>query len=1138
MIKTHELKAKKANCRKTIRIIRLFIMLVVVSINAYATSTNYSQSKLLSLKLTDQTIKEAFEQIEKQSEYIFFYYVDAIDINKKVSINVENQTVDKILNELLKTTGNSYTIKDRQIYISKSDKVTANNSSKQARRIITGLVKDINGEVLIGVTVLIKGTNVRSVTDINGKFSIVVPDIIIDPILSFSYIGYDTKEVTAQIGGNVTVTLEEKAAALEEVVIVGFGTQKKESVIGAVQSIKPTELRTSNTNLTNALGGRLAGVISVQRSGEPGADGASFWIRGASTFAASTQPLIFIDGIEVSSGDLNALPPEAIERFSILKDAAATALYGARGANGVMLVTTKSGSNMERARVNFRVTQSFVTPTRTVKIADGVDYMRMYNEAQLSRFPNTNTADLRFSEERIQATKDGLNPYIFPNVDWMDFMFKDLSLSQSANLNVTGGTQKVDYFVSATMNHDGGMLKSDPLNNFDNNIQNMRYSIQANVNFNLTSTTKIGVKLNSQILDYKGPAESTSTLYSKIFEAPGVYFPPTLPGSGEDHILFGNAQGGPISDGGTGRFYQPYAEMVKGYTNRSESTFITSFHLDQKFDFITPGLSFSGLFSYKNWTKSNQVKSFEPFYYYVSDYWLNSSGVYDYDYALLRSGETALKAKNSSTGDRLVNIQANLNYQRRFGKHDVSAMLVYLQRDYNNNNPGESDFLATLSERNQGLSGRATYGYDNRYLVEFNFGYNGSENFKEGERFGFFPSFALGYVISNENYFEPLRNIVTNLKIRGSYGEVGNSFTKPRFPYLTNVNLSGDSYRFGQNWDNHKQGAVITKYGTPTAHWEVARKLNVGIDLGIMDMFNLTFDYFHEDRRDIFLERKTIPAEMGLRDKANPMANIGRVKNQGIDMTLDFNKQVTRDLFLSAKGTLTFAQNEVIDTDEPVKDWPYQSEYNLSMNKQYGLIALGLFESEEEIANSPLQTFTPTVLPGDIKYADLNGDGKIDGQDRTYFGYPTIPELVYGLGFSAQYKRWDFSMFFQGVARTSIQMKDTHPFGAAMNTVLQYIADDYWSESNPNPAAKYPRLDLSINANNSEVSTYWNRDGSFLRLKNVELGYTYKFIRMYLSGQNLLTFSKFKYWDPELGSGRGLSYPTSTTATIGFQITL
>ena len=1127
---------RKITAKKTQSLIFLsFFCLITASLQANSSILAYQESTKLSISMKNATLRELFSYIEKTSEYVFFYQPSIINDKIEVSVDAKAETIRQVLDKALTNTSIYYEIKDRQIVLSKKEDALPNPN--QAKRQVQGLVKDVHGDPIIGATVQLRNSKEGVITDLDGLFAISVSGR--NDILVVSYIGYASQEVKASGDKLLIVVLKEDAKALEEVVVVGFGTQKKESVVGAVQTLRPSELKVPSSNISNALGGRLAGVIAVQRSGEPGQDQSNFWIRGISTFVGSAQsPLIFIDGVEASSGDLNALPPEAIENFSILKDAAATALYGARGANGVMLVTTRTGRNMEKTQINLRITQSFQAPTQTLQIADGVQFMNMYNEAEMARNPGTKPEKLRFQPDRIQATAEGRNPYIYPNVDWMDFLFKKMQLGQSANLNVTGGTNKMDYFLSASINNDGGMLKSDPNNKFDNNIRNLRYSFQANVNARLTSTTKVGVRINSQILNYSGSSAGTGTIYSQIFESPGVYFSPTLPAlNGEDHILFGNASGGPINHAG-GIYHNPYATMVAGYTNRNESTVTSSFTVDQDLKFITKGLSLKGLVSFKNWTRTSVTRSFDPYYYKVTNFEQLPEGTYNYEYESMNTGRTSLGTSNSNTGDRFVNVQAMLDYRRMFGKHDVSGMFVYLQRDYNVNAPGTNDFYATLPQRNQGIAGRATYGYDGRYLAEVNFGYNGSENFQEGKRFGFFPSIALGYLISNEKFFEPLSKVISNLKIRGSYGLVGNSFTSPRFPYLTQVNLNGWGYNFGDQWQNGGNGAVVTKYGTKDAHWEMGRKLNVGIDLGFFNKVNLSVDYFYENRSDIFLERRTIPSEIGLVSGAVPMANLGKVQNQGVDMTLDYNHAVNKDFFISAKGTFTFARNKLIDRDEPMVDYPYLSDLGQPLYRTRGLVALGLFKDQADIDNSPEQTFSPTVLPGDIKYADLNGDKKIDNQDRTLFGHPTeAPEIIYGLGTTLKYKNWDLSLFFQGISRVSIQMSGMHPFTGDAHSVLKFIADDYWSEADPNQNAAYPRLDLSSNTNNTQVSTFWSRDGSFLRLKNMEIGYSYKFLRVYLAGQNLFTISKFKHWDAELGSGSGMKYPTMVTGTIGAQLT-
>ena len=1129
------MKKKAIPCHKAGRItsffllISIFLLIPSITTPIYAAKT-YAQQTVFTLHTSNKTVKEVLEYIEKNSEFVVLYSKDLLPVlQKKVSISIDKQDVESILNILSKEAGLKYNINDRQITVTKVAAEAPQQEKKEIK--VTGKVLDENGEGVPGANVVVKGDKTKgTMTDIEGNFTLTVPA---NTVLVASFIGYTPTEFPLNGKTNVILKIAPDAKQLDEVVVVGFGAQKKASVVGAVQTVKASELRSPSSTLSNSFAGRIAGVVAVQRGGEPGADGANFWIRGISTFASNTSPLVFIDNVEVSIGDLNALSPEVIEGFSILKDATATALYGARGANGVMLITTRNGKDMEKARINIRVQNSFTQPTKTVKVADGIDYMIARNDAVLNRTPN---AQPYYSEEVIEGTRKQLNPYIYPNVDWENYLFKDFTTTQSANVNVTGGGKRVTYFLSGTLNNDNGMLKKDSKNNFDNNINQLRLSLQANVGVNLTSTTKANVRLNAQVLDYSGSAAGTDAIYQGIFEAPPVMFAPVLPAqNGEDYILFGNRNGGPVS----GRYRNPYAEMVRGYSEKNESTMIASLDLEQDLKFIVPGLKAKGLISFKNWATTNVVRSFDPYFYGIKDYEQGTNGEYNYTYEAITKGSKALSTSTSNGGDRLLNYQLSLDYAQTFAdKHNVGAMLVYLQRDYNQNAP--ADFYATLPVRNQGIAGRVTYGYDDRYMIEANFGYNGSENFGEGKRFGFFPSVAIGYNISNENFFTPLRKVISNLKIRGSYGKVGNSSTDSRFPYLTYVNLSGASYTFGNNWQNTGTGAIITRYGAAGARWETGIKADMGVELNLFNSLNITFDWFTETRKDIFMRRNIVPAESGITGDLRPYANLGKVKNQGVDLNIEYNKAFSRDLIVSLKGSFTYAKNTLLEADEPSypEEEAYRSEIGKPLNRYTGLIAMGLFKDEADVENSPEQTFSPNLKPGDIKYKDLNGDGKIDSNDMTEIGDPTVPQIVYGFGGSVQYKSFDFSVFFQGVAKTSLMMQNIHPFTSDQTTLLDFIAKDYWTEENPNPNAEYPRLISNLDSHNNFMnSTYWLRSAAFLRLKNVEIGYTYKVARLFISGQNLLTFSPFKHWDPELGGGKGLTYPNLRVATIGLQLT-
>lgn len=1114
-----------------------------LSVYPYVNHSLYAQNKSFTIELFNTTVKNVFDYIENNSEFIFFYDKNAINLNERISLDLIDQPINVVLDQLFKGKGIVYEINDRQISLKK---VSVVQVAQQRKIKIQGLVKDKLGPV-VGVNVLEKGTTNGVITDADGKFAIEVPNDKVT--LQVSYIGYKTQEIPVKDKTNLVIVLEEDSEVLDEVVVVGYGTQKKESVVGSVQSIKPSDLKVPSSNLSTGFAGRLSGVIAVQRSGEPGADGADFWIRGVSTFSGATSPLIVIDGVEVSSGDLNALDPEVIESFSILKDATATALYGSRGANGVMIVTTKSGKDLEKAIINVRFENTYTTPIRIPEFVDGTRYMEMFNEAVTTR----NTGEVLYTQNKIQGTRSHLDPYAFPDVNWYDELFRSGAMSQNLNFNIRGGGKKVDYFSSVSVNHDSGILNSNDEFSYNNNINIMRYVFQNNINAYLSKTSTLSLRLNVQLRDYGGPGTDATGLYGLVMEANPVDFPVRWPQSEEyKYTMWGGKVGGAHNNG----YRNPYAEMVSGYKSKFESTVNANLKFDQKLDFITPGLSANILFSFKNYSYTETKRSAGYNQFEVEKYQYGDSGDY-MGYTLRRVGkeqDTTLGTGNSTSGDRRIYLQGMINYNRTFADmHNVSGMLLYNQDQFDVNNP--NGLIASLPKRKQGVAGRLTYDYDYRYLAEFNFGYNGSENFAEGHRFGFFPSFALGYTISREGYFKSLNHIITNLKIRGSWGLVGNDqIGSDRYIYMSDIILqNGDmSFTTGKDQNTTYKGPKYNRYANPNITWEVGRKWNLGLDLGLWNDFNFTFDVFKEVRSDIFMTRQSIPQFIGtspadkwLNLKTNVYGNLGKVENRGMDLSADFARNFNKDFAMSFKGTFTFAKNKVLEYDEPAYlQYPNLSRVGHSIHQPLLYVAERLFIDDDEVANSPEQKLGGFVQAGDIKYKDIPNaegvcDGVIDANDRIYTGHPTVPEIVYGFGPSFQYKQWDFSFFFQGAARTSIVIGDIHPFGTdGTRNVQTFIADDYWSESNQNIYAAYPRLSKQYNSNNSSASTYWLRNGAFLKLKNMELGFTHKLFRVYLRGSNLLTFSPFDLWDPEQGNGNGLFYPTQRSFNIGIQVSI
>lgn len=1117
---------------------KLFIALLIFSASMLRAETVYSQSGSVNLNFRNTAIEKILTEIEKQTGYTFFYSTKNVDVSKKVSLSADKKNLSSILDELFAGTNIEYVTNGTNI-------VLRLKVQQQKKYQFKGTVIDDNGEPVIGASVSIKGeTGNGVITDLDGKF--VLTSTAGKITLEISYIGYKSVVVEATSGKPLQVKLQEDNQVLSEVVVVGYGTQKKESVVGSVQVVKPKELNVPSSNLSTGFAGRLAGVVAVQRSGEPGADGADFWIRGISTFNGTKSPLIVIDGVQASTSDLNALDPEVIESFSVLKDATATALYGSRGGNGVMIVNTKSGRESEKAIVNIRIENSYSTHIKTPEFVDGVRYMEMYNEAVLSR----KTGEVLYAQSKIDGTRAGLNPLVFPNVDWYGELFRKGAMNQNVNVNVRGGYKKLDYFSSVSVNHDNGVLKNTKDFSYNNNLNIMRYVFQNNINLSLTNTSKLSLHLNVQLKDYSGPSSSASELFGMVMEANPVDFPVRYPADPEsDYIRWGGKVGGKYNNG----YRNPYAEMARGYKSDFESTVMANLKFEQKLDFITEGLSAEALFSFKNWSQSSTKRDSGYNQFQLVTYNRNDLS----DYTLSRVGEevsTVLGTTNGSNGDRRIYLQAMLNYNRTFGGvHNVSGMFLYNQDQYNINNPG--DLIGSLPQRKQGIAGRLTYAYDYRYLAELNFGYNGSENFAKGHRFGFFPSIAVGYTISREKFFEKFSNVITNLKIRASWGLVGNDqIGDVRYLYLSDIELQdGDlGYTTGRDQNVDKNGPRYKRYSNPSITWEVGNKWNIGLDLSLWNSLNISADVFREVRSDIFMNRQRVPDFIGTNSndkwinlKTNMYGNLGKVQNKGMDFSVDYVKEFNKDFSMSLKGTFTFAQNKILAFDEPdFLKYPNLSRVGHSVDQRLLYIAERLFVDDAEVKRNPIQNIGGQVMAGDIKYknlADGNGvyDGVIDANDRQYTGMPTTPEIVYGFGPSFRYKDFDFSLFFQGAARVSIMMDRIHPFGnESTRSVLKFIADDYWTADNQNINAKYPRLSKTDNANNAAASTYWQRDGSFLKLKNAEVGYNHKFFRVYLRGSNLLTFSKFKYWDPEQGSGNGLFYPTQRVINLGVQFSI
>lgn len=919
-------------------------------------------------------------------------------------------------------------------------------------------------------------------------------------------------------------------------------------MVASITTVKPAELRVPSSNLTTALAGRVAGLISFQPSGEPGQDNANFFIRGITTFGADAKkdPLILIDGIELTTDDLARLNTDDIAAFSIMKDATATALYGARGANGVILVTTKEGKE-GKVSVNARVETSFSSPTERVKIADPVTYMRMQNEAIKTRDP---MGLAMYSEEKISMTAAGRYPHLFPAINWYDTMLKDVTSNQRANVSLSGGGPLARYYVAANISHDNGNIKVDKRNNYNNNISLIKYAFRSNINLNLTKSTELYLKLSASFDDYNGPIDGGTEVYRMAMQANPVLFQPYYEAdeqySNVRHILYGNY--------GDGNYVNPYAQVQRGYREYSKNTMLAQLGFKQQLDMVTEGLSARAFVNIDRYAEFSARREWTPFYYGISNYKLLDGS---YTLKRLKSGSDGL---NYAAGDRYINtafyLEAALEYSRMFKeKHSVNGLFVYTMREAKQSNPYITSLQLSLPNRNIGFAGRMAYNYDYRYMLELNFGYNGSERFAKNNRWGFFPSIGAGWMLSNEKFFKPLRSIFDQFKIKATYGMAGNDQignNEDRFYYMSDVNNGADNtVNWGERLDyNPGGGFYVNRYANDQIGWEKSYKLNTGIEFTTTFGLGGNIEYFHEKRDNILLGR-TIPSTTGITQGVK--ANLGEAKGSGIDMEINYDKIINKDFWLQARGTFTYAASEVLVWEEPdYTDTPWVSAVGQSIGRIGGYIAERLFIDEEEVKNSPVQFGDYTA--GDIKYRDVNNDGKINELDKVTIGFPNTPQINYGFGVSAGYKGVDISCFFQGSARQSflLNIPEITPFHnirgdglIGANVILQDIANSYWSETNPNPYAFWPRLQNGVNENNNQPSTWWLQDAGFLRLKSVEIGYTFpqkvlkklgmNNLRLYCSGTNLLCWSKFKMWDPEL-AGSGLNYPLQRVFNVGLNL--
>jgi len=1097
-----------------------FLMLILLLFLTGRTFARQDETaKPFSMHATSVTLKQVFEEIKKQTGFTIFFSNDLINDQERVTLNFSKAPLKQVLDYLLQNKNIRYTLGDDGVIL--LERIAKPVKKADASFVVTGKVLDEHQEPLPGVSIRTYKLGKSTISDAAGNFSLEVADE--GDSLRLTYLGY--LPYSTAIGSKRTFTIpmvQAKGDELSEVVVVGYGEQKKLTTIGAQSSVKATDLKQPVSNITNLLAGRIAGIIGVQRSGEPGYDNSEIYIRGISTFTSSS-PLILVDGVERS---FNNIDPEDIESFSILKDASATAVYGVRGANGVILIQTKKGK-VSKPVINAQYDQGITQFTKVPAFADGVTYMRIANEAYHNSNPNDNNP--RYSEERIQKTLSGEDPDLYPNVDWFETLFNKSGENRRARVNANGGSENAKYYLSVGYYDESGMYKTDDLASYNSQVNFTRYNFTSNLNLQVSKTTKIDFGASGWIAKGNFPGSSAGDIWSAAYVMPPILIP----------AIYSDGTHAQIR---TGDINNPYNLLTQtGYVSEFKSQLWSNIRVTQDLDFWLKGLSATAMFSFDNYNdhQINRTKSVNGFLATGRD----SEGNLQFEQTSI--GSDYLGYDRSNGGTRQFYSEAAINYANTFGKHDVTGLILYNQSDREDAFAG--DFIGSIPYRYLGVAGRGTYAYADKYLAELNFGYNGSETFAPGKRFGFFPSFGLGWVASEEPFFKNLADAVQFLKFRFSYGLVGNSnIGGRRFAYISTVDGGNGGYSFGQNGiDNNFDGKDIGDYAV-TVTWEKAKKYNGGIEIKTLNnSLSLTADIFREVRTGIFRQRGDVPNYVGLRNL--PWANLGEIHNKGIDATLEYNKSLGNDWTVGFRGNITWNHATIINDANAPWPYPWQQRIGRKLGQRFGYTALGLYGSDEEVANSPYQTGNNKA--GDIKYQDLNGDGKIDSYDQGPIGYGSIPEIVYGFGPTLSWKNWSMAAWFKGISNVDISLNGDgfRPFsqGGERGNLLAEITDR-WTPDNPNPKPFYPRLTYGNDNMNYENSTWWLKNGAFLRLQTLQLNYSLTkkawlskiglaSLDVYFIGYNLVTFSDFKLWDVELGDGRGAAYPLSKTYNLGLR---
>lgn len=1095
--------------------------LIFLLLSTFMLMGSASTAQKISLDRKDIPLAEALSAISQQTGFSVLYDEHLLRKAQRVNVHVASASLEETLMQCFSNQPLAYAVNNKTILITE---MTV-KKPQAAVIVVTGRVINEKGEPLSGVTVAVKNTLISTSTDKDGRYALKLTDDT--GILVFTNIGFATQEIAVRNARVINVTLRQEARNLDDVVVVAYGQQKKVTMIGAVSTVNADELKQPVANLTDLVAGRIAGVVGVQRSGQPGYDNAEIYIRGISTFTNSS-PLVLVDGVE---RDFANVDPEDIANFSVLKDASATAVYGVRGANGVIIIQTKKGK-VGKPRITAQYDQGLTQFTKIPKFADGVTYMEMANEANASSNPNDPLP--KYSQDRIAKTASHSDPDLYPDVNWFDVLFKKYGQNRRARVNASGGSETAQYYLSIGYYDEKGLYKTDQLANYNSSIKFTRYNFTSNLTLNVTKSTKVDFGASGWISNGNYPGNSVDAIWNSAYLLPPILIPPVYSNGLHSQIR-------------TGDVFNPYNELTQsGYSNEFRSQLWSNIRVTQDLGAWLKGLSATAMFSFDNYNSHtiNRTKTVDGYIATGRD----SSGKLLLDQTSIGSG--FLNYSRTNGGTRQFYTEAALNYANTFGSHSVTGLILYNQSD--KVDAFATDFISSIPYRYLGVAGRATYAYKNRYLAEVNFGYNGSETFAPNHRFGFFPSYGAGWVVSDEAFFKPLSNALSFFKLRYSYGLVGNgNIGGRRFAYIStvgsgNTQYNSGNYSYGENGtDQTITGLDIGDYAVNVT-WEKAKKQNLGVEVKTWNnAISLIADVFREDRTGIFRQRGDVAGNAGI--LSLPYANLGVIHNRGIDATFEVNKQLTKNWGIGFRGTFTWTRAMVINDANAPWPYPWQQRIGRKYGQRFGFTALGLYKDDKDVANSPYQTGTNKA--GDIKYKDLNGDGKIDSYDQGPIGYGSFPEIVYGFGPTVTYKGFSIGAWFKGISNVDISLSGDgfQPFsqGGERGNLLAEITDR-WTPNNPNPHPFYPRLTYGNDNMNYQNSTWWMKNGAFMRMQTLQLNYDFarthllqhtgiSNLNIYFLGYNLWTLSGFKLWDVELGDGKGATYPLTKTYNVGIK---